>query len=277
MENSSVVSAEFTKNTSPTPPINPGRPSRPSRPTEPTNPHNPIVDGVELSWAEIAEQIHNLPVGGKLTVDLNGNTTVPANDIVEIANKDAVITFVLNTEISFVVDGAKISGKVSATDLAVGASKTALSATNFSVIGGTAEKQITLGSIDIPAKMSFALNKANVGKFASLMKLNSASGKYDFVSVAKIAADGKTLVDINGKGDYLLIIDSETKKPGDLNNDIITNALDAAEILKSIVNEISLNSFKADYNGDGASNAMDASEILNVVVGLVPDKYDLFA
>ena len=55
-----------------------------------------------------------------------------------------------------------------------------------------------------------------------------------------------------------------------------TNALDAAEVLKSIVYETPVNSFKADYNGDGTINAMEASAILKVVVGLIPDNYNLF-
>lgn len=270
-ENSTVATATFTKKSSG------GGGGGTYRPIYPTDPDYPIVNGKEKTWTEISSDIKELPMGGKLTIDLNGNTTVPTEVIADIANKKAVISLEVDDNTSFVIDGSKIDGKVSAIDLALGTSKTILSQTNFNVIGGTAVKQFALGNIGIHAKIDVALDKKHTNKLASLMKLDPKMGKYEFVSVAKIEVDETVLLDINGKGDYLLVVDVETKKPGDLNNDMIINALDASIILKSIVYELSVNGFKSDYNGDGKTNAMDASEILKVIVGLLPDKYDLFA
>ncbi len=303
MGDSKVVSATFTKKSSGSGSYRPSRPSYPGNPAPenptpenpapenpnpenpaPENPNpenpapeNPSIDNVELSEDEIVTRIDDLPDGGELTIDMNGNTTVSAEVKEAIENKDAVITFVVDTDISIVVDGSEIVDNSSEIDLSVGTSNTTLSVTNFSAIGGTAGKQFTLGDVGVNAKVDIASDKTNAGMFASLMKLDQETGKYEFVSVSKIGADGRVLLDTNGKGDHLMIIDSETKKPGDLNNDMLANAMDAAELLKSIVYELSLNGFKADYNGDGKIDALDAAEILKVVVGLVPDRFNLFA
>ena len=174
------------------------------------------------------------------------------------------------------IDGAKISGKVSAADMSISDSTANLSGYSFDVVGGTAESQKLIGEIGVLAKLNITLEKASADKFASMMKLNKTTGKMEFIDVAKVNADGTVSLGIYGKGDYVIVVDTETKKPGDLDNDMKTNALDAAEVLKSIVYETPVNSFKADYNGDGTINAMEASAILKVVVGLIPDNYNLF-
>ena len=57
--------------------------------------------------------------------------------------------------------------------------------------------------------------------------------------------------------------------PGDMNNDGMLNALDAAAVLKYIVGtETAGNIEVSDLNGDKTINALDASAILKMVVGL---------
>lgn len=53
---------------------------------------------------------------------------------------------------------------------------------------------------------------------------------------------------------------------GDVNGDGVINALDAAEILKSVVGLATVDATAADYNADGVVNALDASAILQAIV-----------
>lgn len=53
---------------------------------------------------------------------------------------------------------------------------------------------------------------------------------------------------------------------GDVNGDGVVNALDAAAILKAVVNNTAIDVAVGDYNADGAVNALDAAAILKFVV-----------
>lgn len=57
-----------------------------------------------------------------------------------------------------------------------------------------------------------------------------------------------------------------TATVGDVNGDGVINALDAAEILKSVVGLATVDATAADYNADGVVNALDASAILQAIV-----------
>ncbi len=68
-------------------------------------------------------------------------------------------------------------------------------------------------------------------------------------------------------GEYVVMVCRYSDLPGDVNNDGVLNALDAAAILKDIV-ELGKceNAQVGDLNGDSVMNAMDASAILKYVV-----------
>ena len=226
----------------------------------------PIIGGKEQSWSNITTEIKNLPEGGSATIELNGNTTVPATVIAAIGNADAIVTFKVNDQYSVTIDGSELSGTVGAANLSVSNSSANLSDYNFSIVGGTAENKMLIGEIGVPAKLNMTLDKGSVGKFASMMKLNKTTGKMEFVDVVKVNADGTVSLKVGGKGDYVIVVDKETKMPGDLNNDMEMNAKDAATLLRSIVNSTELGKFKADYNNDNNVNAKDAAKILRTIV-----------
>ena len=96
------------------------------------------------------------------------------------------------------------------------------------------------------------------------------SGKLVFVTCAKLGEDGKVILpDVVEKGDYVAMLCEFSDRLGDMDNDGIMNAKDAATILKDIVEiEPGKNPLMADFNGDGRINAMDAAAILKKIVGL---------
>lgn len=233
------------------------------RPTTPTEPNNPSIGGSAKSWSDVAADLGKLTNGSEATIELNGNTTVPIEVIKAIADKDSKVTFVINSVFSWVVDGAEITTPV-AIDLTL--IKTA--STKSDTLRGIEGTQFKINGTNIPTDLMIAFKKEHEGKFANLYKV--VDGKLVFVTCAKLGEDGKVILpDVVEKGDYVAMLCEFSDRLGDMDNDGVMNAKDAAAILKDIVEiELGKNPLMADFNGDGRINAMDAAAILKRIVGL---------
>lgn len=249
---SDIVTAVFTKKS--------GGSSRPS--SAKTEETKPAFNGKETSWADIAGSIAKLAEGGAVTISLNGNYTVPAEVMKQIADKKIKATFVVDSVKSWVIDGSQIKNAAS-TDL------TLIQTQKLKTGGlaGTEGVQFTVSSADIPAGIAVSFKANFAGRFANLYK--SVDGKLVFMGCAKLDSTGKaTVPGIDGKGDYAVMLSELSALPGDMNNDGILNALDASEILKYAVGiSAGANLAAADLNGDGTVNASDAAAVLRMAVG----------
>lgn len=236
-----------------------GGSSRPS--SAKTEETKPAFNGKETSWADIAGSIAKLAEGGTVTISLNGNYTVPAEVMKQIADKKIKATFVVDSVKSWVIDGAQIKNAAS-TDL------TLIQTQKLKTGGlaGTEGVQFTVSSADIPAGIAVCFKADFAGRFANLYK--SVDGKLVFMGCAKLDSTGKSTVPgIDGKGDYAVMLSELSALPGDMNNDGILNALDASEILKYAVGiSAGANLAAADLNGDGTVNASDAAAVLRRAV-----------
>ena len=258
MGDSTVVTSRFTKKSS-SGGSGGGGGYRPSRPTRD---NKPSINGIEKSWAEITADISKLPIGGTAVINLNGETTVPADIIRAISERKANIEFVFNSTRSWIVDGSKI---------------TTISAADFSMLTGNADRSALRGvfgddfkinDTGVPAALKLTFRKEFAGQFANLYKV--VDGKLVFQGCAKVIEDGSATVSgANEKGEYIVMVCEFSDKPGDMNNDGTMNALDAAAILRRAAGmETGTNPLMADFNGDGAVNALDASAILKWLVAV---------
>lgn len=237
-----------------------GGSSRPS--SAKTEETKPAFNGKETSWADIAGSIARLAEGGAVTISLNGNYTVPAEVMKQIADKKIKATFVVDSVKSWVIDGAQIKNAAS-TDLTLIPTRKL----KTGGLAGTEGVQFTVSSADIPAGIAVSFKADFAGRFANLYK--SADGKLVFMGCAKLDSTGKaTVPGVDGKGDYAVMLSELSALPGDMNNDGILNALDASEILKySVGISAGANLAAADLNGDGTVNASDAAAVLRMAVG----------
>lgn len=222
----------------------------------------PAFNGKETSWADIAGSIAKLAEGGTVTISLNGNYTVPAEVMKQIADKKIKATFVVDSVKSWVIDGAQIKNAAS-TDLTLIPTRKL----KTDGLAGVSGVQFTVSSADIPAGIAVCFKADFAGRFANLYK--SADGKLVFMGCAKLDSTGKaTVPGVDGKGDYAVMLSELSALPGDMNNDGILNALDASEILKYAVGiSAGANLAAADLNGDGTVNASDAAAVLRMAVG----------
>lgn len=249
---SDIVTAVFTKKS--------GGSSRPS--SAKTEETKPAFNGKETSWADIAGSIAKLAEGGAVTISLNGNYTVPAEVMKQIADKKIKATFVVDSVKSWVIDGSQIKNAAS-TDLTLIPTQKL----KTGGLAGTEGVQFTVSSADIPAGIAVCFKADFAGRFANLYK--SVDGKLVFMGCAKLDSTGKaTVPGIDGKGGYAVMLSELSALPGDMNNDGILNALDASEILKYAVGiSAGANLAAADLNGDGTVNASDAAAVLRRAVG----------
>lgn len=253
---SDIVTAVFTKKSG----GSSGGSSRPS--SAKTEETKPAFNGKETSWTDIAGSIARLAEGGAVTISLNGNYTVPAEVMKQIADKKIKATFVVDSVKSWVIDGAQIKNAAS-TDLTLIPTRKL----KTGALAGTEGVQFTVSSADIPAGIAVCFKANFAGRFANLYK--SVDGKLVFMGCAKLDSTGKaTVPGIDGKGDYAVMLSELSALPGDMNNDGILNALDASEILKYAVGiSAGANLAAADLNGDGTVNASDAAAVLRMAVG----------
>lgn len=109
-------------------------------------------------------------------------------------------------------------------------------------------------------EIEFTFENRDINKFVSIMKYDGSDQKAECVAVIKLDSTALKFTP-SSAGSYFIIVDSETKLAGDLTNDGVVNALDAAVLLKNISAQTD-SGFKGDFNGDGNINALDAAAIL---------------
>ena len=258
--NSKIATAEFTKRSS----GGSGSGGSGGRPAASTEPDDPTIGGTSKSWSDIAADLAKLAEGSEVTIQLNGNTTVPFVVIKVIDDKYLKVHFIADSSHGWFVDGAEITAPAAA-DL----SFIRTASQKHDGLRGIEGTQFRINNTGVPSGLEIAFKSDHAGKFANLYK--SVDGKLVFVTCAKLGADGKVLLpNVTEKGDYIAMLCAFSDLSGDMSNDGVLNAVDASAILKDIVSPGSgVNPLMADFNGDGNVNAMDASAILKRIVGSI--------
>ena len=168
-----TFAAEFVKKIS-------GGAYRPNTGTEVT--WYPSTNGVEKSWAEIAEDLCKMSGEDTIHISLNGQTIVPADVIKAIRDNKLIIEFIVDGKKSRTVNGADIINTAE---------------TDFSMIAGSADKStlrgtvgadIITGAICFPTDLIVKLGTENAGKYANLYKY--ADGKLTSIGCAKADSSG---------------------------------------------------------------------------------------
>ena len=230
------------------------------RPTTPAPADtNPAINGSQKSWTDIAADLGGQN-GGSAVISLNGETTVPAEVIKAIAEKKLKVEFVIDSARSWLMDGAKIA---------------AASAADFTILPGNADRSALRGVLganmkisgtNIPADLKLSFRKEFAGQFANVYKMTD--GRLEFQGCVRLGEDGAAVVSgAYTAGGYVVMVCGFSDLSGDISNDGVLNAFDAAELLKSVVGiSEGANPLMGDFNGDGAVNALDASAILRHLV-----------
>lgn len=218
----------------------------------------PSIEGVSMTWSQVKNYLTNqLAVGDKVTIEMNGITTVPSSVIKVIGERDIKTTFYVDSIRSWIVDGAEIE-TAAAADLTI--NKT--TSTKPDGLRGIEGTQFSINGTNIPSGIQITFKPEHAGKFANLYK--AVDGKLVFVSCGIIGKNGKVILpDVYEKGDYIAMICEFSDLLGDINNDSFANAKDSLAALKHFLGiEDGKNLLVADLNNDGIINAKDSLIIL---------------
>ena len=224
----------------------------------------PSIDGVSMTWPQVKNYLTNqLAVGDKVTIEMNGITTVPSSVIKVIGERDIKTTFVVDGIRSWVVDGAEIE-TAAAADLTI----TQTTTTKPDGLRGIEGTQFSINGTNIPSGIQISFKTEHAGKFANLYRV--VDGKLVFVSCGKIAANGKAVMsNVSEKGDYIAMICEYSDLQGDVNNDGIVNPKDSTSSLSHFLEiEKCKNQLVADMNRDNFINPKDSYLILQRYLGI---------
>lgn len=113
---------------------------------------------------------------------------------------------------------------------------TAVSAADFSVLPGNADRSALRGVLGadmkisgtkVPADLKLSFRKMFAGQFANVYKLSGKS--LEFMGCVKLDEDGAAVISgVDSAGEYVVMVCGFSDLPGDITNDGVLNAINAA-------------------------------------------------
>ena len=209
--------AKWTK-IEPEQPSTPSTPSRPTTPSEPEEPSGPST-GDSAGWDDIRDEIAGAEDGDTITIDMNGETEVPADIFEEVAGKDVTIEFDLGDGVTWEVHGTDIPADANFSDLDLGVSmNTSGIPVNVinAITGEVGTVQITLahdGDFGFALTLSAPLGEENAGYWANLYHYNEDGERMDFETAALIDDDGTVKLRLTHASQYAIVIDNHSHAP----------------------------------------------------------------
>ena len=181
-------------------------------PTKPDGPSTGTSDG----WEDIREEIADADRGDTITIDMNGETEVPAEIFEEVAGKDVTVEFELEDGISWTVNGQDIPTATDFSDLDLGVdlgTKGISVDVINSVTGELGSVQITLahdGQFGFTLTLTAPLGKENAGYWANLYHYDEDAQALNFETSAEIASDGSANLRMTHASQYAIVIDDKS-------------------------------------------------------------------
>ncbi len=233
------------------------------------DPRPQISGSSKTGWNVIEKELSERSAGSSVTILLNGAVTVPDTVIRAAAKNDLRLTFSVSEGYKWYVNTAEINKETIIPYMGLGIRVSAMYIPNYvlSEVRGTEAARFHINSDNkLGAQLVLNVGTANKGKFAALYRYDSAANKIEFIDNARISSSGEVKLTTGISGDYLVFTDAATSLIGDLDNNLIVNALDAAQLMRTLVYGTLPEDEKWDVNSDGAINARDAAEILRRAV-----------
>ena len=180
-----------------------------SRPTGPSTGHS---DG----WTDIREEIGSAEDGDTVTIDMNGETEVPAEIFEEIAGKDITVELDMGGGVTWTVDGRDVPEDVSLSDLDLGVdmdtSGISVDVIN-TVTGEYGTVQVSLdhdGAFGFALTLTAPLGRENAGYWANLYHYDEGEEALTFETSARIATDGSAALRMTHASQYAIVIDKKS-------------------------------------------------------------------
>ena len=186
-----------------------GGSSSSSRPTGPSTGHS---DG----WTDIRKEIGSAEDGDTVTIDMNGETEVPAEIFEEIAGKDITVELDMGGGVTWTVDGRDVpeDADLSDLDLGVDMDTSGISVDVINTVTGEyGAVQVSLehdGAFGFALTLTAPLGRENAGYWANLYHYDEGEEALTFETSARIAADGSAALRMTHASQYAIVIDEKS-------------------------------------------------------------------
>lgn len=219
-----------------------------------------------MTNSDVSTAIGSTASGG--TVKVDGNIYIFSDVVKEAVNKKVDLEVKIDDTFTWNIEPDKLTDTESALRLSV--------ETKTIDTAQTDKIEKSAGAYD-KADISFTTLANNFGtgatltvrtserpttalpRFANLYKTKS-DGTLEFVAAAPISADGSAVLPIGTAGTYTIVTSTETKKPGDINNDCKVDLTDLIAALNKYANNTALtkaDDFKMDHDKNGTCTLSD--------------------
>ena len=180
-------------------------------PPQPTGPNTGNSEG----WDDIQEEISQAQPGDTITIDMNGETEVPAEMFEEVAGKDVTVELDLGGGITWTVNGQDVPTDTSLSDLDLGVDlgTNGISADVINTVTGEyGTVQMTLahdGAFGFTLTLTAPLGRENAGYWANLYHYDEEAEALTFETSAQIADDGSVALRMSHASQYAIVIDDK--------------------------------------------------------------------
>ena len=180
-------------------------------PPQPTGPNTGNSEG----WDDIEEEISQAQPGDTITIDMNGETEVPAEMFEEVAGKDVTVELDLGGGITWTVNGQDVPTDTSLSDLDLGVDlgTNGISADVINTVTGEyGTVQMTLahdGAFGFTLTLTAPLGRENAGYWANLYHYDEEAEALTFETSAQIADDGSVALRMSHASQYAIVIDDK--------------------------------------------------------------------
>lgn len=199
-------------------PVDPTPDLTPTPDPDPSGPSTGESDG----WESIADEITAADDGDSITIDMNGETEVPADIFEDVAGKDVDLVFDMGDGLSWSVNGQDIptDADLSDLDLGVDLGTDGIPVDVINAITGEKDSvQITLaydGDFGFTLTLTAPLGEDNAGYWANLYHYDEDTEAMNFEAAAEIGADGSVSLPLSHASQYAIVIDDHSHAATDV-------------------------------------------------------------
>ena len=190
-------------------------------PTPDPDPSGPST-GESDGWESIVDEITAADDGDSITIDMNGETEVPADIFEDVAGKDVDLVFDMGDGLSWSVNGQDIptDANLSDLDLGVDLGTDGIPVDVINAITGEKDSvQITLaydGEFGFTLTLTAPLGEDNAGYWANLYHYDEDTEAMNFEAAAEIDADGSVSLPLSHASQYAIVIDDHSHAATDV-------------------------------------------------------------
>ncbi|MDD6137015.1 MAG: hypothetical protein PUB54_07595 [Lachnospiraceae bacterium] len=169
-------------------------------------------------WDEIALYVSQVRTGEVVTIDMNGDITVPAEILRVIYGKDVAVKFEMSDGTSWTIGGKYITDiPEKDVDLRIWTNGNNIPVDAILEIAGDRPYRqmhfVTDGALGFETTINVSFDATTEGLYANVFKYNVKTGKLEYMNSEQVAANGMVAISLDEAVDYVIILADTSMEP----------------------------------------------------------------